>query len=141
MLVTSPGSPDLHSVRNYSSSRYSNRLAPAGTVTQENSVGGRVQIKLGFEPSSLQLIVTILCANGLVPRGNGAARNPYVKVSFSPDYPFILLCAYVRKLLPPFFPRGAFFVAFSYVFILCVLCHRFVCYRIEAKSRNDAPKR
>nr|XP_040240416.2 regulating synaptic membrane exocytosis protein 1 isoform X1 [Anopheles coluzzii] len=85
VLVTSPGSPDLHSVRNYSSSRYSNRLAPAGTVTQENSVGGRVQIKLGFEPSSLQLIVTILCANGLVPRGNGAARNPYVKICLLPD--------------------------------------------------------
>uniref|UniRef100_A0A182TPE1 C2 domain-containing protein n=1 Tax=Anopheles melas TaxID=34690 RepID=A0A182TPE1_9DIPT len=85
VLVTSPGSPDLHSVRNYSNSRYSNRLAPAGTVTQENSVGGRVQIKLGFEPSSLQLIVTILCANGLVPRGNGAARNPYVKICLLPD--------------------------------------------------------
>ncbi|XP_052889961.1 uncharacterized protein LOC128298257 [Anopheles moucheti] len=85
VLVTSPGSPDLHSVRNYSSSRYSNRLAPAGTVSQENSVGGRVQIKLGFEPSSLQLIVTILCANGLVPRGNGAARNPYVKICLLPD--------------------------------------------------------
>uniref|UniRef100_A0A182QZE1 C2 domain-containing protein n=1 Tax=Anopheles farauti TaxID=69004 RepID=A0A182QZE1_9DIPT len=85
VLVTSPGSPDLHSVRNYSNSRYSNRLAPAGTVSQENSVGGRVQIKLGFEPSSLQLIVTVLCANGLVPRGNGAARNPYVKICLLPD--------------------------------------------------------
>uniref|UniRef100_A0A182MUZ4 Regulating synaptic membrane exocytosis protein 2 n=1 Tax=Anopheles culicifacies TaxID=139723 RepID=A0A182MUZ4_9DIPT len=85
VLVTSPGSPDLHSVRNYSNTRYSNRLAPAGTVSQENSVGGRVQIKLGFEPSSLQLIVTILCANGLVPRGNGAARNPYVKICLLPD--------------------------------------------------------
>ncbi|XP_053680399.1 regulating synaptic membrane exocytosis protein 2 [Anopheles nili] len=86
VLVTSPGSPDLHSVRNYSSNpRYSNRLAPAGTVSQENSVGGRVQLKLGFEPSSLQLIVTVLCANGLVPRGNGAARNPYVKICLLPD--------------------------------------------------------
>uniref|UniRef100_A0A182FQP1 C2 domain-containing protein n=1 Tax=Anopheles albimanus TaxID=7167 RepID=A0A182FQP1_ANOAL len=87
VLVTSPGSPDLHSVRNYSSSsRYSNRLAPATTgLPQENSVGGRVQIKLGFEPSSLQLIVTVLCANGLVPRGNGAARNPYVKICLLPD--------------------------------------------------------
>ncbi|ETN58027.1 hypothetical protein AND_010395 [Anopheles darlingi] len=87
VLVTSPGSPDLHSVRNYSSSsRYSNRLAPATSgLPQENSVGGRVQIKLGFEPSSLQLIVTVLCANGLVPRGNGAARNPYVKICLLPD--------------------------------------------------------
>ncbi|XP_058117716.1 regulating synaptic membrane exocytosis protein 2 [Anopheles ziemanni] len=86
VLVTSPGSPDLHSVRNYSAnSRYSNRLTPAGTVPQENSVGGRVQLKLGFEPSSLQLIVTVLCANGLVPRGNGAARNPYVKICLLPD--------------------------------------------------------
>ncbi|KFB40250.1 AGAP001690-PA-like protein [Anopheles sinensis] len=86
VLVTSPGSPDLHSVRNYSAnSRYSNRLTPAGAVPQENSVGGRVQLKLGFEPSSLQLIVTVLCANGLVPRGNGAARNPYVKICLLPD--------------------------------------------------------
>lgn len=83
VLVTSPGSPDLHSVRNYSTNlRYPNRLTPAATATQqENSVGGRVQLKLGFDPSSLQLIVTILGAKDLVPRVNGAARNPYAKVS------------------------------------------------------------
>ncbi|XP_055549948.1 regulating synaptic membrane exocytosis protein 2 isoform X3 [Wyeomyia smithii] len=87
VLVTSPGSPDLHSVRNYSTNiRYPNRLTPAATVVpQENSVGGRVQIKLGFEPSSLQLIVTIVCAAGLVSRLNGAARNPYAKICLLPD--------------------------------------------------------
>ncbi|XP_053697220.1 regulating synaptic membrane exocytosis protein 1 [Sabethes cyaneus] len=87
VLVTSPGSPDLHSVRNYSANlRYPNRLTPAAPVVQqENSVGGRVQIKLGFEPSSLQLIVTIVCAAGLVTRLTGAARNPYAKICLLPD--------------------------------------------------------
>ncbi|XP_055607380.1 regulating synaptic membrane exocytosis protein 2 isoform X3 [Uranotaenia lowii] len=96
VLVTSPGSPDLHSVRNYSGNlRYpTNRLTPAGQQQisaqqqqqqQENSVGGRVQVKLGFEPSSLQLIVTVICASGLVPRLNGAARNPYAKICLLPD--------------------------------------------------------
>ncbi|XP_038119867.1 regulating synaptic membrane exocytosis protein 1 [Culex quinquefasciatus] len=99
VLVTSPGSPDLHSVRNYSANlRYPNRLTPAATAAQqqqqqhhhhhqhqENSVGGRVQIKLGFDPSSLQLIVTIVGATDLVSRLNGAARNPYAKVCLLPD--------------------------------------------------------
>ncbi|KXJ81978.1 hypothetical protein RP20_CCG016113 [Aedes albopictus] len=83
VLVTSPGSPDLHSVRNYSTNlRYPNRLTPAATATQqENCVGGRIQLKLGFDLSSLQLIVTIVGAKDLVPRLNGAARNPYAKYS------------------------------------------------------------
>ncbi|XP_055642505.1 regulating synaptic membrane exocytosis protein 1 isoform X9 [Toxorhynchites rutilus septentrionalis] len=87
VLVTSPGSPDLHSVRGYSANlRYPNRLTPAATVSQqENSVGGRVQLKLGFEPSSLQLIVTIVCAAGLISRVNAAARNPYAKICLLPD--------------------------------------------------------
>ncbi|XP_058822025.1 regulating synaptic membrane exocytosis protein 1 isoform X8 [Topomyia yanbarensis] len=87
VLVTSPGSPDLHSVRNYSANlRYPNRLTPTATVAQqENSVGGRIQIKLGFEPSSLQLIVTVVCAAGLISRINSAARNPYAKICLLPD--------------------------------------------------------
>ncbi|KXJ79310.1 hypothetical protein RP20_CCG001520 [Aedes albopictus] len=87
VLVTSPGSPDLHSVRNYSTNlRYPNRLTPAATATQqENCVGGRIQLKLGFDPSSLQLIVTIVGAKDLVPRLNGAARNPYAKICLLPD--------------------------------------------------------
>ncbi|XP_062556119.1 regulating synaptic membrane exocytosis protein 2 isoform X3 [Armigeres subalbatus] len=87
VLVTSPGSPDLHSVRNYSTNlRYPNRLTPAATASQqENSVGGRVQLKLGFDPSSLQLIVTIVGAKDLIPRLNGAARNPYAKICLLPD--------------------------------------------------------
>lgn len=40
-----------------------------------------MQIKLGFESSSLQLILTIVCAADLTYRPNGAARNPYAKVS------------------------------------------------------------
>lgn len=61
--------------------RYANRLTPAGPVIVDPNIGGRVQIKLGFEAGTLQLIVTIVCAAGLTLRANGAARNPYVKVS------------------------------------------------------------
>lgn len=82
--MTSPGSPDIHiSGRGGSSqtTRYANRLTPAGPIPIDPNVGGRIQIKLGFESSSLQLIVTIICAVGLTLRANGASRNPYLKVS------------------------------------------------------------
>lgn len=61
--------------------RYASRLTPAGPVIVDPNIGGRIQIKLGFEAGTLQLIVTIVCAAGLTLRANGAARNPYVKVS------------------------------------------------------------
>lgn len=63
--------------------RYSNRLAPSGPVPTDANVGGRIQIKLGFDTSSLRLIVTLICAAGLTIRSNGAARNPYAKVKIS----------------------------------------------------------
>lgn len=84
VLVTSPSSPDrLASGASASSIRYSNRLTPTGQVASDSNVGGRIQIKLGFEPGTLQLILTIICATGLTYRANGATRNPYVKVSLS----------------------------------------------------------
>lgn len=85
VLVTSPGSPDMHgragSGGSSSVTRYASRLTPAGPVLVDPNIGGRIQIKLGFEAGTLQLIVTIVCAAGLTLRANGAARNPYVKVS------------------------------------------------------------
>lgn len=45
------------------------------------AVEGRLQMKLGFDQNTLQLIVTIVCATGLTLRQSGAARNPYAKVS------------------------------------------------------------
>lgn len=81
VLVTSPGSPDLHSLNRATATRYANRLTPAGPLPYDPNVGGRIQVKLGFEAPSLQLIVTIICAAGLTVRANGVARNPYVKVS------------------------------------------------------------
>lgn len=89
LLVTSPGSPDCHtgnkSAGTHSSAssvgRYSNRLAPSGPVPTDTNVGGRIQIKLGFDTSTLRLIVTLICAAGLTIRSNGTARNPYAKVS------------------------------------------------------------
>lgn len=84
VLVTSPGSPDLLSTTRASThtGRYANHLTPGGPLAIEpsQSVGGRIQIKLGYEPNGLQLIVTIIGATGLIPRQNGAGRNAYVKV-------------------------------------------------------------
>lgn len=45
------------------------------------AVEGRLQMKLGYDQNTLQLIVTIVCATGLTLRQSGAARNPYAKVS------------------------------------------------------------
>ncbi|XP_059618331.1 regulating synaptic membrane exocytosis protein 2 isoform X2 [Phlebotomus argentipes] len=84
VLVTSPGSPDLHSLNRATATRYANRLTPAGPLPFDPNVGGRIQVKLGFEGPSLQLIVTIICAAGLTLRNNGVARNPYVKIFLLP---------------------------------------------------------
>ncbi|XP_054270624.1 regulating synaptic membrane exocytosis protein 2-like isoform X3 [Macrosteles quadrilineatus] len=75
VLVTSPGSPELHA-----SSR-SHRM-PAFT---NSSVGGRIQVKLWFDSGALQLVVTLVCAAGLMPRSNGQPRNPYAKLFLLPD--------------------------------------------------------
>ncbi|CAH1368306.1 unnamed protein product [Tenebrio molitor] len=69
VLVTSPGSPERP--------RPSPSLAP--------SVGGRIQIRLGFDPTTLQLLVTIVCAAGLTPRSPHQPRNPYCKLFLLPD--------------------------------------------------------
>lgn len=83
-MVTSPGSPDCQIKCGGSgtvSGRYANRLAPGGPVPPHSNVGGRIQIKLGFEISTLNVIVTIICAADLTFRTNGASRSPYAKVS------------------------------------------------------------
>lgn len=69
VLVTSPGSPE--------------RPRPAPPLTP--SVGGRIQIRLVFEPASLQLLVTIVCASGLQARSPHQQRNPYCKLFLLPD--------------------------------------------------------
>src|SRR5699024_1605693 len=69
VLVTSPGSPERP--------RPSPALAP--------SVGGRIQVRLGFDPTTLQLLVTIVCAAGLTPRSPHQPRNPYCKLFLLPD--------------------------------------------------------
>lgn len=98
VLVTSPGSPDLHSTNRCSVSgtnRYSKHLVPAASGSGpafDPNIGGRIQVKLGFESSSLQLIVTLVCAAGLTQRANGALRNPYGKVR---------VCASVSPLAHP----------------------------------------
>ncbi|KAG5672487.1 hypothetical protein PVAND_002613 [Polypedilum vanderplanki] len=92
VLVTSPGSPDFNYQQKLQSSvhskrplgRYQRRLMQSGSVDPDPNIGGRTQIKLGFESGSLQLIVTIVCAADLTYRPNGAARNPYAKIFLLP---------------------------------------------------------
>ncbi|GLG99817.1 Protein kinase C, brain isozyme, partial [Gryllus bimaculatus] len=42
-------------------------------------------VKLWFDSSALQLLVTVVCAAGLTPRANGQPRNPYAKLFLLPD--------------------------------------------------------
>lgn len=76
VLVTSPGSPDLHA-----QGRGRHPRQPTGNT----SVGGNIQVKLSFDAVAHQLIVTIVCAEGLTTRSNGQSRNPYAKVYLLPD--------------------------------------------------------
>ncbi|KAL7021097.1 hypothetical protein ACKWTF_011753 [Chironomus riparius] len=90
VLVTSPGSPDFNYQQKHQPTahskrplgRYQRRLMQSGSI--DPNVGGRTQIKLGFESSTLQLILTIVCAADLTYRPNGAARNPYAKIFLLP---------------------------------------------------------
>ncbi|XP_076385044.1 rab3 interacting molecule [Megachile rotundata] len=76
VLVTSPGSPDLHA-----QGRARHLRHPSGNA----NVGGNLQLKLSFDPMALRLIVTLICAAGLTPRSNGQPRNPYAKIFLLPD--------------------------------------------------------
>lgn len=82
--MTSPSSPDRIGGSDGAAgidAGYASRLTPTGSLGGETSyVGGRIQIKLGFEPVALHVLVTVIGATGLVPRLNGTARSPYVKV-------------------------------------------------------------
>lgn len=82
VLVTSPGSPDLHAQGRSRHTRH-----PGGNA----NVGGRLQVKLGFDTTRLQLIVILVCAAGLTPRGNGQPRNPYAKTFLLPDKRYVYL--------------------------------------------------
>ncbi|XP_076639430.1 rab3 interacting molecule isoform X8 [Colletes latitarsis] len=76
VLVTSPGSPDLHAQGRVRHFRH--------TIGNTN-VGGNLQVQVGFDPVALQLIVTLICATRLTPRSNGQPRNPYAKIFLLPD--------------------------------------------------------
>lgn len=76
VLVTSPGSPDLHAQGRGRHGRH-----PTGYT----NVGGKLQVKLDFNPASHRLSVTIFCATELMPRSNGQARSPYAKMYLLPD--------------------------------------------------------
>ncbi|XP_073942969.1 rab3 interacting molecule isoform X7 [Choristoneura fumiferana] len=72
VLVTSPGSPDVHA-----------RRRPRHH--QNANVAGRIQLKVYFDISALQLVVTVVSASGLCPRPDGSPRCPYAKIFLLPD--------------------------------------------------------
>ncbi|KAL3280795.1 hypothetical protein HHI36_004027 [Cryptolaemus montrouzieri] len=69
VLVTSPGSPE--------------RVRPPQPALAP-SVGGRIQVRLAYDSSTLQLLVTVVCGAGLSSRGH-QNRNPYCKLFLLPD--------------------------------------------------------
>ncbi|XP_069354465.1 regulating synaptic membrane exocytosis protein 1 isoform X9 [Maniola hyperantus] len=73
VLVTSPGSPDMHARRR--SARHNHHV----------SVAGRIQLKVCFDITALQLLVTVVSATGLSPRTDGSPRCPYAKIFLLPD--------------------------------------------------------
>ncbi|XP_037300241.1 regulating synaptic membrane exocytosis protein 2 isoform X2 [Manduca sexta] len=74
VLVTSPGSPDVHSRRRMARHNHHNA-----------NVAGRIQLKIYFDITALQLLVTVVCASGLNPRPDGSPRCPYAKIFLLPD--------------------------------------------------------
>ncbi|XP_076685266.1 rab3 interacting molecule isoform X5 [Andrena cerasifolii] len=76
VLVTSPGSPDLHAQGR------ARHLRHPAVIT---NVGGSLQLQLGYDDRTFQFIVTLVCAAGLTPRSNGQPRNPYAKIFLLPD--------------------------------------------------------
>ncbi|XP_023318218.1 regulating synaptic membrane exocytosis protein 2, partial [Trichogramma pretiosum] len=85
--VTSPGSPDLYGQARYAANQRQLRTmqGPPPAVAAGSSVGGRLQVKLSFDAASLQLVVSIVCATGLIPRKNGQPRSSYAKMYLLPD--------------------------------------------------------
>ncbi|XP_049698581.1 regulating synaptic membrane exocytosis protein 2 isoform X2 [Helicoverpa armigera] len=75
VLVTSPGSPDVHSRRR--PARYGNH--------HNANVAGRIQLKIYFDVTATQLCVTVVSASGLTPRPDGSPRCPYAKIFLLPD--------------------------------------------------------
>lgn len=70
LLVTSPESPD--------GSYHMQAILPP-------SIGGRIQVQLGFDIASLQLFVTVISATELTTRTNRKPRNPYCKLFLLPE--------------------------------------------------------
>nr|CAH7716938.1 unnamed protein product [Callosobruchus chinensis] len=81
VLVTSPPPASPHHALD---SAHNQQTALMSGIS--GSVGGRLQLKLGFDSLALQLLVTIVCATGLVSRPtHSQPRNPYCKLFLLPD--------------------------------------------------------
>eukprot|EP00794_Sanderia_malayensis_P011864 gene11864-13098_t len=48
-------------------------------------VSGRLQLKLSYAKEASSLYVTIIAAEGIIPKENGGLRNPYAKIYLLPD--------------------------------------------------------
>ncbi|KAL1449910.1 hypothetical protein WDU94_002382 [Cyamophila willieti] len=82
VLVTSPGSPDIHAAR-------PSRHAPHHPTEHHRSESHHPitnnSAKFYLDSGMLRLYVTLMCAAGLVPRNNGQPRCPYAKIYLLPD--------------------------------------------------------
>ncbi|XP_046392498.1 regulating synaptic membrane exocytosis protein 2 isoform X3 [Ischnura elegans] len=95
VMVTSPSSPDPASAASSAArglrhhqhhpQHSEHHRRPHQQHRERGAVGGRLQVKLWFDATALQLVVTIVCAAGLSPRTNGQPRNPYAKLFLLPD--------------------------------------------------------
>ncbi|XP_071440567.1 regulating synaptic membrane exocytosis protein 2 isoform X6 [Hetaerina americana] len=95
VMVTSPSSPDpataassaARGLRHHQhhTQQPEHHRRPHQQHRERGAVGGRLQVKLWFDATALQLVVTIVCAAGLSPRTNGQPRNPYAKLFLLPD--------------------------------------------------------
>ncbi|XP_050545169.1 regulating synaptic membrane exocytosis protein 2 isoform X3 [Daktulosphaira vitifoliae] len=81
VMITSPGSPE------HLASHPARILRSSKSVSGPNSlhVGGKIQVKLGFDQQSLKLVVTIMAASNLLSRPDGSPRSAYAKVCLLPD--------------------------------------------------------
>ncbi|KRG00623.1 uncharacterized protein Dmoj_GI23883, isoform S [Drosophila mojavensis] len=77
--------PHPHSHSHSHAHAHSHHGHGMGVTTQPIPIEGRLQLKLGYDQTTLQLIVTLVCATGLSLRQSGAGRNPYAKVFLLPD--------------------------------------------------------
>ena len=59
------------------------------------------QVKLVFDKEASSLYVTILAAEGILPKENGGPRNPYSKIYLLPDRRYVFPVIITWSILLP----------------------------------------